>query len=60
MAKGAAPKVDEKWQAECDLETMINYQKIMKDQKRYKAAMAMKKEKLAAAGSNVQSEKGSK
>jgi hypothetical protein len=57
------PKVDEKWQAECDLETMINYQKIMKDSKRLKAAMAMKKEKLdalAAAGSNVKSEKGGK
>lgn len=58
-----APKVDEEWQAECDLETMINYQKIIKDKKRYNAAMSMKKEKLdalAAAGNNVKSEKGNK
>lgn len=63
MAKSMVAQSDAKWQAECDLETMINYQKIMKDSKRYKAAMVVKKEKLealAAAGNDAAMEKGKK
>jgi len=40
-------KFDEKkHQAECDLHTMIEYQKICNDKGRYKAAMAMRKKKM--------------
>ncbi len=37
-----------KWQAEADLQTMIEYQKICKDKSRHQAAMAMKREKMKA------------
>ncbi len=44
----ASMKSDAEWQAESDLTTLIDAEKIKKDKKRLKAVMAMKK-KLEAA-----------
>lgn len=45
MAKTEGPK---EYQAQCDLRTMIEYQKIMKDAGRRKAAMAARDKEMEA------------
>lgn len=44
MSKKSTPSVDKGWQAECDLRTLIDAQKIMADKSRFAAAMAKHKE----------------
>jgi hypothetical protein len=39
---------DKKWQAQSDLSTLIESEKICRDKLRYKAAMAVRKEQMAA------------
>lgn len=46
--KGMAPFEDSKWRAESDLRTLIEAAEIRKDKKRFAAAQACAKEKLAA------------
>lgn len=40
---------DKKWQAECDMRTLMEAKKIESDPKRLKAAQAMAKEKMMEA-----------
>lgn len=42
--KGSEPAIDKHWQAESDLRTLIEAQKIMQDKPRFTAAMAKHKE----------------
>lgn len=46
-AKASAPSMDE-WQVEDDLRTLSRAEEIKADPKRYKAALAMAKEKIQA------------
>lgn len=39
---------EEKWKAEADMRTLIEYHEIMADNSRYKAAMACAKDKASA------------
>ena len=49
MAKhGAMPMIDKKYQAECDLRTLIDAEKIKKDKARYAAAMKVHGEQMQA------------
>lgn len=47
MAKGEMPGMDKDYQAECDLRTLIDAEKIKKDKKRHAAAMAAHKKAMA-------------
>jgi hypothetical protein len=49
MAKSAtAPMMDKAWQAESDLRTLIDAEKIKKDKTRYAAAMKCHAEQMKA------------
>jgi hypothetical protein len=48
MNKAQMAKEEKKWQAESDLSTLIQAEKIKKDKARYAAAMKVHKEQQAA------------
>lgn len=48
--------VDSKWQAENDLRTLCEAKEIQKDKKRFAAAQAIAKEKLAEMGGIISEE----
>lgn len=48
MAGPKADTMDKKYMAECDLRTLIEAQRIKKDGKRYKAAMAAHADQMKA------------
>jgi hypothetical protein len=53
----AMPKMDKGYQAECDLGTLIEAEKIKRDKPRFKAALAKRKERMAAMAA-IDEEKG--
>lgn len=48
MNKAEAVKQEKEWKADSDLRTLIEAEKIKKDKPRYAAAMAMRKQQIAA------------
>lgn len=46
--KSASPQMDKDWQAECDLRTLIDAEKIKKDKARHAAALKKHAEMMAA------------
>ena len=47
MAKAMKMEMDDKWQAECDLRTLMEAEKVKKDAKRMAAVRKMAREQIA-------------